>query len=152
VFVCRCFLLLCNISQIVTGVPYSESPRTKNAKCTNSYPNRTQFELFQTSSKFSLTWVGVACPLGALKHCKTVGDACPQGAFKHRILCPRPGLFYNLFPAAMYRMLILNMTIIILNMRMKQLRSATPGCQDHVQKPSPIIGFLSIISKTPSNS
>jgi hypothetical protein len=27
VFVCRCFLLLYNISQIATGVPYSESPR-----------------------------------------------------------------------------------------------------------------------------
>jgi hypothetical protein len=30
VFVCcRCFLLLCNISQIATGVLYSESPRKK---------------------------------------------------------------------------------------------------------------------------
>jgi hypothetical protein len=29
-FVCRCFLLLCNISQIATGLPYSESPRKKS--------------------------------------------------------------------------------------------------------------------------
>jgi hypothetical protein len=33
----------------------------------------------------------------------------------------------------MYRMLILNMTVLVLNMRMKQLRSASPGCQDNVQ-------------------
>jgi hypothetical protein len=27
--------------------------------CTNSYQNRMKFDLFRTSSKFSLTWVGV---------------------------------------------------------------------------------------------
>jgi hypothetical protein len=30
----------------------------------------------------------------------------------------------------MYRMLILNVTIIILNMRMEASKAASPGCQD----------------------
>jgi hypothetical protein len=49
-------MLLRNISQIATGVPYSESPRTKIAICTFSYRNQMEFDLFPTCSKF---WVGV---------------------------------------------------------------------------------------------
>jgi hypothetical protein len=38
-------------------------------------------------------------------------------------------------------MLILNMSIIILNMRMEQLRAAFPGCQDCFQKPQYLIAI-----------
>jgi hypothetical protein len=75
--VCLCFSLVCNISQIVTGVPYSESLRTTqiapiliNIGCNLTFFKPVQsFDLLgwgshvlRVLSKITKTTVGVACP------------------------------------------------------------------------------------------
>jgi hypothetical protein len=94
---------VCNISQIATGEPYSESPRNKSQIAPiliKIVRNLTCFGLVQSFDVLILKKkVGVACPQGALKNCKngggrmslgcfqkiqkTVGVACPQGALKN---------------------------------------------------------------------
>jgi hypothetical protein len=114
-FVCCCFLLLCNISQIVAGVPYSEYPQKTTQIASiliNIGCNLTCFGPVQSFDVLILTKrkVGVACPEGALKTCKTHGGRMSLGALKHvkngggrmSVGCSqklsvahRPGLCYN---------------------------------------------------------
>jgi hypothetical protein len=50
---------LCNISQIATGVPYSESPRNKSQSAPILINIGCWFDLFRTSSRFSFIRSGV---------------------------------------------------------------------------------------------
>jgi hypothetical protein len=81
--VCRwCFLLLCYISQIATGVPYSESPRKKTQIAPILIKIGRNLTCFGPVHSFDILIlkkrkVGVACPQGAFKNCKKIRDACP---------------------------------------------------------------------------
>jgi hypothetical protein len=50
---------------------------------TNSYQHRMQFDLFQTSSKFWRTWVGVHVLRVLSQIIQKGGGPCPEGAFNN---------------------------------------------------------------------
>jgi hypothetical protein len=89
------FLLLCNISEIATGVPYSESLRKKAQTAPTLITIGCNLTCFGPVQSFALLGWGSHVLRVLSTNIKKVGVACPQGALKHRILRPRPGLVYN---------------------------------------------------------
>jgi hypothetical protein len=79
---CRCFLLLCNISQIATGVPYSEYPRQKVQIAPILINIGRNFTCFGPVQSFDFLGWGSHVLRVLSKITEKVGVACPQGALQ----------------------------------------------------------------------
>jgi hypothetical protein len=96
--VCWCFLVLCNISQIATGVPYSESLRTNAQIAPILIKIGCDLTCFGPVQSFDVLIlkkrkVGVACPQGAQKNAKNGGGRMSLGCSQTLNLAPSPRTF-----------------------------------------------------------
>jgi hypothetical protein len=76
-------LILCNISQIATGVPYSESLRKKAQIAPILINIGRSVTCFRPVQSFDLLGWGSHVLRVLSKITKKVGVSCPQGALKH---------------------------------------------------------------------